>query len=67
MPTFKYVGPHTEGVEVGALGVHVPHNGTLDVPDDLAAGFAEQPSNWEPVAGKPKTPKPAPTESPEED
>jgi hypothetical protein len=66
MPTFKYVGPHGDGVEIDALGVFVPHGGTVEVPTDLADSFAEQPSNWEPVTGKPKTPK-APAESPEED
>jgi hypothetical protein len=66
MPTFKYVGPHGDGVEIDALGVYVPHGGTVEVPDHLADSFAEQPSNWQPVAGKPKTTKPAPAESEED-
>lgn len=67
MPTFKYVGVHGDGVEIDALNVYVAHGGTVEVPDHLAASFEEQPSNWQPVAGKAKTTKSATIESPEED
>jgi hypothetical protein len=62
MPTYRYVGPHTDGVEVDALRTFVPHGGTVEVPDDLADAFAAQPSNWEPLkAPKPKTAPTTPT------
>ncbi len=36
----KYVGPHTEGVEVPELGRLVPHGEIIEVDDDIGKRMA---------------------------
>lgn len=54
----KYVGPH-DGVEVplpSGLVARCERGGTMSVPDDVAKGLLEQPTNWEPAkAGSAKS------------
>lgn len=53
----KYVGPH-DGVEVplpSGLVARCERGGTLSVPDDVAKGLLEQPTNWEPAKGSAKS------------
>lgn len=51
MPLIEYVGPFADGVAVPyGLGEIIAAPGVpIEVPDDLAAGLLEQPSNWQPV------------------
>lgn len=52
----KYVGPH-DGVEVplpSGLVARCERGGTMSVPDDVAKGLLEQPTNWEPAKGSAK-------------
>lgn len=61
MPLVKYVGPHRPGVVIpyGLGEIEAPHGAPVEVPDDLAAGLLDQPSNWQPVkaAKNPTTPE----------
>lgn len=51
MALVKYVGPHRPGVAVpyGLGEIEVVFGEPTEVPDDLAQGLLEQPSNWEAV------------------
>jgi hypothetical protein len=51
MPEVKYVGPHVDGVVIpyGLGEIAAPHGVPVEVPDDLAAGLLDQPSNWQPA------------------
>lgn len=42
----KYVGPHTEGVEIPSLGITVAHGEIIDVDDDVGKTMAETPE-WQ--------------------
>jgi hypothetical protein len=44
----KYVGGHDE-VEIGDTGIVCARGKTVDVPDELAEGLLDQPTNWEAV------------------
>lgn len=59
MPLIEYVGPHVEGVVIPwGLGEIAAAPGVpIEVPDDLAAGLLDQPSNWQPVKAATSTPK----------
>ena len=48
MAVIEYVGPHVDGVVVpyGLGEIAAPHGVPIEVPDDLAAGLLDQPSNW---------------------
>lgn len=62
----KYIGPHTEGVEIAdASGfcATVAHGDTVEVPDGIGRALLDQPGNWQP-ANPVKAPKAA---VPEED
>lgn len=43
----KYIGTHTEGVEVPALGVLVAHGEIVEVDDDIGKGLAANPAEWQ--------------------
>jgi ATPase subunit of ABC transporter with duplicated ATPase domains len=45
----KYVGSHTEGVELAATGQLVEHEGTVEVSDELALSLCDQEENWQPA------------------
>jgi hypothetical protein len=51
-----YVGPLGDGVDVPGLGDVAPGS-PVDVPDDLAAGLLDQPSNWQAVTTTTKSSK----------
>ena len=46
-----YVGPFVDGVYVpyGLGGLEIEHGVPTEVPDDLAGGLLDQPSNWQPA------------------
>lgn len=51
MADVRYVGPH-DGVEVplpSGLVARCERGGTIVVPDDVAKGLLEQPTNWQPT------------------
>jgi len=50
----KYVGGHDE-VEIGDTGIVCARGKTVDVPDELAEGLLDQPTNWESVKSGAKT------------
>ena len=58
MKKITYVGPLGDGVDVPGLGDVVPGI-PVDVPDDLAAGLLDQPSNWRTVTTTSKPSKEA--------
>jgi hypothetical protein len=63
----RYIGPHTDGVELDAIGAYVAHGETIDVADDLGLSLLEQVGNWEAVeAPAPKTKK-STTPAPEDE
>jgi hypothetical protein len=45
----RYVGPFIDGVAVpyGLGEIAAQHGVPVEVPDDLAAGLLDQPSNWQ--------------------
>jgi hypothetical protein len=47
----RYIGPFVDGVLIpyGLGEFTAPHGEPVEVPDDLAAGLLDQPSNWEAV------------------
>lgn len=45
----RYVGPHTDGVEIPSLGLLVAHGETVDVDEETYTALLEQPDNWQPV------------------
>ena len=55
-----YVGPHIDGVYVpyGVGGLEIPRGEPTEVPDDLAAGLLDQPSNWQPAPDEQPTQDP---------
>lgn len=55
----KYIGRHTGGVEVPALGAFVAHGETVEVDDDLGESLCCQESEWQPVKAAPSTKKDA--------
>lgn len=59
MPLIEYVGPFADGVAVPyGLGEVIAAPGVpIEVPDDLAKGLLDQPSNWQPVAAAKSTTK----------
>jgi hypothetical protein len=57
MTTIRYIGPHTDGVEVDAIGAAVAHGETIEVADDLGLSLLEQVGNWEAVVAEPEPPK----------
>ena len=46
-----YVGPHIDGVAIpyGLGEISAQPGEPVEVPDDLAAGLLDQPTNWQPV------------------
>jgi hypothetical protein len=68
MIAIRYIGPHTDGVEVDAIGTAVAHGETIEVADDLGLSLLEQVGNWEAVEApkkqKPTTPAPLEDEKP---
>lgn len=60
----KYVGPHTEGVDIAdASGfcAYVAHGDEVEVPDAIGRALLEQSGNWQP-ANPVKADKAAPKE-----
>lgn len=51
MVKVRYIGPFIDGVLIpyGLGEITAPHGEPVEVPDDLAAGLLDQPSNWEAV------------------
>ena len=55
MSLIRYVGAHDEvTITVAGHDIDVANGATVDVPNEVAAGFLEQPDNWQPVATKAK-------------
>lgn len=44
----RYVGPHTEGVEIPSLGITVAHGESIEVDDAIGKTMAET-EEWQPV------------------
>lgn len=44
----RYVGPHTEGVEIPSLGMFVAHGESIEVDDEIGKTMAET-EDWQPV------------------
>jgi hypothetical protein len=45
----RYIGPHTDGVEIPSLGLIVAHGETVEVDEETYTALCEQPDNWQPV------------------
>lgn len=62
MPTVRYIGRDPDGQILPTLGeLHVPHGGTVEVSDALAAELVarEDGTQWSPVAASKSKPAPA--------
>lgn len=55
MKSITYIGPASDGVEIGATGQHCPKGGVVEVDDALADALLEQVDAWQPA--KTKAPK----------
>jgi hypothetical protein len=59
MPKVRYIGPFIDGVLIpyGLGEITALHGEPVEVPDDLAAGLLDQPTNWEAVPSATKREK----------
>jgi len=43
----KYIGPHTEGVEIPELGITVAHGEIIEVDDDIGKRLSADTTSWQ--------------------